>query len=121
MFGGMACMGLGMLLSLTMWAFIPPMLSHVVATDSFKAAFHFKDWLKILRVNLGGFVITMILLGGLYMLMIFALQILYMTIVLCIVVPFLMIFITAYLVIIAGVLFAQAYREGIEKLDAQKA
>lgn len=120
-FGGMAFFGIGILLSLVLWVVFPPMLGHVAATNSFSAAFRVREWWKIFRANPGGFIVTIILLGGLYMALMLVLQILYMTVILCIIVPFLMAFISAYLMIIANVLFAQAYREGIEKLAAQKA
>jgi MFS family permease len=119
MFGGMACFGCGLFLALALWAVLPVVLSHVAATNSFSAAFHIKDWWKILRVNLGGFIVTLILIGGLYMVMVLAAEVFYMTIVLCIVIPFLFAFIFAYLMIMANVLFAQAYREAVAKLAAQ--
>jgi hypothetical protein len=120
-FGGMACFGFGLFLALALWAVLPVVLSHVAATNSFSAAFHIKDWWKILRVNLGGFLVTLILIGGLYMVMVLAAEVFYMTIVLCIVIPFLFAFIFAYLMIMANVLFAQAYREAVAKLAAQVA
>lgn len=121
MFGGMAAFGIGLLLIIPFSLILPPMLSHVVATDSFSAAFHFRDWWQVLRSNIGGFFVALILSAGLSYLLIFAIQILYMTIVLCIVIPFVMAFITAYLSAVAYTLFALAYREGVEKLPAQTA
>jgi MFS family permease len=120
-FGGMACFGFGLFLALALWAVLPVVLSHVAATNSFSAAFNIKDWWKILRINLGGFLVTLILIGGLYMVMVLAAEVLYMTIVLCIVIPFLFAFIFAYLMIMANVLFAQAYREAVAKLAAKVA
>ncbi len=121
LFGGMACFGIGLFLALALWAVLPVVLSHVAATNSFSAAFHIKDWWKILRVNLGGFLVTLILIGGLYMVMVLAAEVFYLTIILCIVIPFLFAFIFAYLLIMANVLFAQAYREAIGKLSTQVA
>jgi uncharacterized membrane protein len=121
MFGGMACFGFGLFLALALWAVLPVVLSHVAATNSFSAAFHVKDWWKILRVNLGGFLVTLILIGGLYMVMVLAAEVFYMTIILCIVIPILFAFIFAYLMIMANVLFAEAYREAVAKLAAQVA
>ena len=109
MFGGMACFGVGLFFAFAIWVVLPVILAHVAATNSFSAAFHLSDWWKILRANLGGFLVSIILLGGIYMVLVFATQILYMTFVLCIIVPFLLAFISAYLLIMANALFAQAY------------
>ena len=119
MFGGMALFGIGLILFIPLWLALPPMMSHVAATDSFSAAFHFRDWWRVLRANIGGFAITLILAAGLYFVLIFAMQILYMTIILCIVIPFLMAFLIAYVTIVANALFAIAYREGSEKMAIQ--
>ncbi len=120
MFGGMALFGVGFILFIPTLLALPPMMSHVAKTDSFSAAFHFKDWWRVFRSNIGGFAITLILTAGLYFLVIFAFQILYMTIILCITIPFLLAFLMAYLTIIASALFAIAYREGDEKLSGQE-
>ena len=114
-FGGMALFGIGLLLFVPLWLVLPAVISHVAATDSFQAAFHFKDWWRILRANIGGFAITLILAAGLSFVLVFAIEILYMTIILCIVIPFLMAFLIAYLTIAVYALFAIAYREGREK------
>ncbi len=119
MFGGMAVFGIGLLIIIPLSLVMPPMLSHVAATDSFSAAFHFRDWWRVLQSNIGGFFVALILSLGLAYLMIFAAQILYMTIVLCIVVPFLLAFITGYLTVVIYSLYAEAYLDGIEKLPAQ--
>jgi hypothetical protein len=119
MFASFALMMLGMVLSLCLWVILPPAICHTVAKDSFAAGFHIRDWWGVFRANLGGFFVTIILAGGLYMVMMIAVQILYFTIVLCILLPFLMAFVYAYLTIVSFTLFARAYREGMEKLEAQ--
>jgi hypothetical protein len=118
-FGFMVCFGVGLALTLGLVAVLPVIMAHVAATNSFSAAFHVKDWWKILKTNIGGFAVTIILLGGIYMILVLVLEILYMTLILCIVIPFISAFISAYLLIIADVLFAQAYRDAQEKLAAQ--
>lgn len=120
MAGGMLFFAIGMLFILLMALVEPPVLAHVAATNSFKAAFKFGDWWKVLRANIGGFLIALILAAGIYMGVGLAMEILYFTIVLCLLIPFLMSFIAGYILIIANVLFAQAYREGLEKIAAQE-
>ena len=118
-FGGMGLFGIGMIFSIILWVFLPPALAHVAARDSFAAGFQFRDWWAIFKANIGGFLLSIIIAGGLYMVMVFALQIIYMTIILCALLPFLLAFISAYLTIVIFTLFAQAYREGIIKLENQ--
>jgi hypothetical protein len=118
-FGGLALFGIGMLFSLILWVFLPPALAHTVAKDSFAAGFQFREWWKIFRANIGGFILSMIIAGGLYMALMFVMQIIYMTIILCILLPFLIAFISAYLTIIVFTLFAQAYSDGVLKLKGQ--
>lgn len=118
-FGGMALFGVGMLFSIVLWVFLPPALAHVVAKDSFSAGFQFRDWWKIFRANIGGFILSLVIAGGLYMALMLVIQIIYMTIILCVLLPFLLAFISAYLTIIIFTLFAQAYREGVMKLEGQ--
>jgi hypothetical protein len=120
-FGGMALFGIGMFFTIVLWVFLPPAFAHVVAKDSFAAGFQFRDWWKIFRANLGGFFLSMVIAGGLYMVLMLVVQVIYMTIVLCVLVPFLIAFISAYLSIIIFTLFAQAYREGVTKLEGQTA
>ena len=45
----------------------------------------------------------------------FAIQILVFTIILCLTIPFVLMAIFSYLWLISGVLFAQAYNEGVER------
>jgi hypothetical protein len=118
-FVGFALFGIGMLFSLILWVFLPPALAHVVAKDSFAAGFQFREWWKIFRANIGGFILSIVIAGGLYMALMLTMQIIYMTIILCILLPFLLAFISAYLTIIVFTLFAQAYSDGVMKLEKQ--
>ena len=67
-FGGMAAFGIGMILAFAIGVFIPVVLSHTVAEDSFKAAFRVKDWWTVFRANWGGFLISYVLIMGVWML-----------------------------------------------------
>lgn len=115
--GGMALFALGMVLSLVIWLILPPAICHVVAKDSFKAGFQVRDWWKVFKANVGGFILSFILGGGLYVVMMMAIQIIYMTIILCCLLPFLMAFISAYMTVVLFTLFAQAYHDGVQKLE----
>jgi hypothetical protein len=120
-FGGMALFFVGMFFSLILWFFLPPAFAHAAAKDSFAAGFKIRGWWKIFRANIGGFILCMVIGGGLYMAFVFAMQIIYMTLILCILLPFLMAFMSAYLSIIISALIAQAYRDGVLKLEEQSA
>ncbi len=117
MFAWMVGFGIAMLLSLVLWAILPVVLAHVAATNSFAAAFHFRDWGRILRANWGGFLVTMFLIGGVYIGTVLVAELFYMTIVLCILLPVVLGFIVACLTVISGAAFAQAYLEGVGKLE----
>ncbi len=115
-FGGMFLLGISFLVMIPFFLCIPAVLSHVAATDSFTAAFHFKDWWKVLRSNPGGFVVSLVLTMGIAVLLGLAAEVFYFTVILCIVFPFLMAFVGGYTTLVAQSLFALAYREGKEKL-----
>mgnify|MGYP000145831910 CR=1 FL=1 len=115
-FGGMALFGIGMIVAFAISAFIPVALSHAVAENNFKAAFRFKDWWAIFHANWGGFLIAYVLVMGVWMLAMFAMQVLYMTVILCCLLPFLLAPFGFYGALLTNTLFAQAYVEGQESL-----
>jgi len=90
-------------------------MSHMIAKDEFRAAFRVREWWPILRVNIGGYLLTFILIFGASYAITLAIQILVFTIILCITVPFLMLAIYPYLLVISSALFAQAYNDGVER------
>ncbi|MBE7474783.1 MAG: hypothetical protein DPW09_28830 [Anaerolineae bacterium] len=108
--------GLGMVLMLVGLAFLPVAVGHVIATDQFSAAFRVREWWSIFRANLSGYVITYVLMFGFWMALSFAIQILYFTVIFCCLLPFVMAPVMMYTMIIASVLFAQAYQVGAQKL-----
>jgi hypothetical protein len=116
--GSIAFFGLSFFLALIIGIFMPAVIAHVVATDDLSAAFRFGEWWRIFRANLSGFVITYLLVFGLFTALNFVLQILYMTIILCCIVPFLIIPATLYIMVTTGILFGQAYREGVQNLQS---
>ena len=54
-------MGLSLLISLLTGIVLPPALMHLVAHNSFGAAFQVSSWWKIVRANIGGFLIAFLL------------------------------------------------------------
>jgi len=117
-FGWMVLFGLGLFLSLLMGLITPAMICHVIAEDDFSAAFRFREWWNIFRANLSGFAITYVLVLGLFTILNFIYQILAMTIVLCCLAPFILFPGSFYIMAATSVLFGQAYREGVQNINA---
>ncbi|HMQ50540.1 MAG TPA: DUF4013 domain-containing protein [Anaerolineae bacterium] len=115
-FGWIACLGLVFVFALALGLVMPAALSHVVATNEFNAAFRFGEWWAIFRANLAGFVLAFVVVLAISVAFNFAMQILYLTIIGCCFIPFLLIFMGFYLLLVSNVIFAQAYRDGVEKL-----
>jgi hypothetical protein len=113
-FGGMCAMGLGMIFSLLLGVLIPPAMSHVVAEDQFSAAFRVGEWWQIFKANLGGYIIAYILIMGITFTLTFAFQMLYMTFVLCCLIPFVISLFSIYIGVVTGAIFGQTYRIGKE-------
>jgi hypothetical protein len=109
-------LGLGILLSLLTGIITPPALMHLVDKGSFEAAFHIKTWWKIFRANLGGFVISFLLLFACLMLLNLVSTFLMMTVVLSCLYPILLFLVSVYIGIISSALFAKAYRTGVERM-----
>jgi hypothetical protein len=54
----MLSFGLAFILSLAISAILPPVYGHIVARDSFQAAFQVREWWQIFRDNLGSFLLS---------------------------------------------------------------
>lgn len=115
---GMVIFGLATIVSLITLAILPAPLNHALVAREFRAAFRPREWWPIFRANLGGFLLSFAILMGVNFVLSFAAQILYMTIVLCCLVPFALVLAATYLVVVASALFAQAYRTGAQNLAA---
>ena len=113
---GMAGFGISMVISLVTGAIFPAAAGHIVATDSFAGAFQFGSWWMIFRSNLSGFLVSFIVLVGVIMVFGFVSQILYLTIVLCCLMPFITMITATYVLLVAGGLFGQAYRDGADSI-----
>jgi hypothetical protein len=110
---------LGMILALAVGVILPVAIAHMIATNEFAAAFRVREWWAIFRANWTGYLIAYVLILGFWMVLSFAMQILYFTIIFCCLVPFVMIFVVMYVMVIGSVLFAKTYRTGSEKLATQ--
>ena len=113
---GLVLMGLATLLVLVALLFQPPAMAHMVARGPFGAAFRVRKWWRIVRANWAGFALAYVIAMGLGMVVYSATMVLYMTLVLCFLMPFVLAPLEVYLVMIAGVVFGEAYRTGANRL-----
>jgi hypothetical protein len=84
----------------------------MIAEDKFGAAFRVREWWPIFRANIGGYIITYVLLLGITLLLTYGMQLLYFSIVLCCTIPIFISLVSVYLGAVTGALFGQAYRVG---------
>lgn len=108
-------------LSLALGLIIPVAEIHAITKDDFKAGFQVNEWWPIFKKNWGGFVVALAILYGILMVMSFAMQIMFITIVLICLLPLLMPAISMYYAIVQYVAFAQAYKEGKDGLSVANA
>ena len=106
-----------MLLSLAIGLLSPAIMGHVVATDEFSAAFRVREWWSIFRANIGGFLMAYVIVLAISVAFSFGISLLYLTLILCCLLPFIMAPATFYMLAIYGVVFGEAYREGARNLE----
>jgi hypothetical protein len=120
MFGGMATFGLAWFMGLVTSVLLPPAQGHVIATGEFGAAFRVREWWAVFRANLSGYAACLLLMMGLWTVYMFIMQILYMTVCLCCLIPLAMAPVMLCTSILSHALFARAYRIGADKLAAAR-
>lgn len=116
-FFGMAVLFLtifiGIFLGLLEMVILPAGLMEVVHTGNFLSAFQIKQWWQILKKNFLGFMVAIIFLFGFYYLMMMVFSALYLSIVLCLAIPFALAPLSFLMGLWTIPLFAQAYREAM--------
>ncbi len=103
-------------ISLAINVTVPAPEMHALEKDDFAAGFRFAEWWQIFRANISGFIAAF----GIYyfstMILMFAIQIVYITLILACLIPFLLPATTLYLVLVMYAASAQAYKDGHNKL-----
>ncbi|MDX9850264.1 MAG: DUF4013 domain-containing protein [Anaerolineaceae bacterium] len=102
---------IGIILALFEFLFLPAGLMHIVHTGKISSIFKLREWWPLMRKNFLGFLVAMIFLFGFYYFMMMAFSALYLSVLLCIVIPFAMAPLTFLMGLWTIPLFAQAYRE----------
>ncbi len=115
LYGGM---GVSIAISLALGFLSQAGIGHMVAKDSFPAFFHVRAWWSVLRANLGGYIVSFVLIMGLAMITSMLYQVLMYTIVLCFVAPILLGLLSFYLMLVSSAVIAQAYSQGANQLTA---
>jgi hypothetical protein len=108
--------GTGLLLLFMIGFIIPAPLCHLVAKNSFAAAFQVNQWWPIFKINFGGFFVSFLFLMGFSMVFYFISQVLYFTFIFCFISPFFISAYSFYLYLTTSALYAQAYWEGHDSL-----
>jgi hypothetical protein len=111
-------MAIGYLLLLFVGIIFPPAVGNLVEKGRFTAGFEFGRMWHVMRSNSGGYLVAFLLVLGLLSLLMFAAQIIYMTVILCFLLPLVGLILLVYIFLVAGALFADAYRTGANKLAA---
>lgn len=112
MFGGFGLVWFGLLLMLVGSIFLPPALGNLIAKDKFEAAFRIREWWPVLKANLSGYLLAIALVMGIYMLIIMVASSLYITVILCVLIPFALCVELFLLGAMTFSLFAVSYRDG---------
>ena len=94
-----------------------PAGAHAVAKQSFMAGFSFGEWWPILRKNVGGFLLIIAVTYAVSFVTGILMQLLYITVVLACLAPFIMPALMFYMLLVSEPMAAQAYRDGREKLN----
>lgn len=95
---------------------IPAAEMHVIDQDEFSALFRFREWWKIFRANLGGFIAAFGIYYLVSFILAFVIQIIFATIILSCLLIVLMPALTIYITLIMYVTGAMAYKDGKNKL-----
>lgn len=117
-FGVFMCsMICGTLFAICSGLLLPAAITHTVVKRSFAAFFHIGEWWRILRANMGGYVIFFILLGGVLFVWQLFYSLLAMTLLL-LPVAFLIPILTApYFSALTAIILGRVYREAQENLS----
>jgi hypothetical protein len=125
LFGSMGVMMIsmlaGMLLLLLGSIPLPAATAHFVAEDKVSAAFKVRQWWALIKANKSGYFAAWVVILGLAMVLYQLFIVIYSTLVLCWLLPFLVAPIGFYIQIVGAAIFAQSYREGKAVLPADPA
>ncbi len=94
---------------------LPVAIGNMAAREHFAGGFEFGRMWRVFKANFAGYMLAYLLAAGLFFVLSFVSTTLYMTMVLCCLIPVVLIAATPYLAVVLSALFAQVYREGMLK------
>jgi hypothetical protein len=109
--------GLVMVFSLLIGILSPVVMGHVVATHAWTAVFQVKEWWKVFRANLGGFLISYGVVIAVSYVTTIAVQLLNFTLIFFCLVPIMLTCLVFYISLISYPIYAIAYRAGVQNLS----
>jgi hypothetical protein len=112
MFFMFSALGISTLLFIFAWFLIPVVQAHVVATGRFGSLISIAQWGRVLAANPGGFLLVFFVMFGLWAVQYLVFYLMYITIVLCFLIPIAVAPLAFYAMVISGALAGMAYREG---------
>lgn len=125
MFASMALLFLAMFLS---WVFLllgllplPMALSHMVAQDQLGAAFRLRQIWSLIKADKLGYFAAFVIVYGLGLMWYLAFILLYMSMVLCVLLPFVMAPAMFYTMLVNAAAFGLTYRESAARVQAREA
>ena len=104
-------------LSLAFGIIVPAAEAHTISKTEFAAGFRVREWWSIFRANLGGFVIAYLIALIASLGLSLVVQVAMMTIILICILPLIFPAITLYSTLVMYAAFAQAYRDGKNKIS----
>jgi hypothetical protein len=104
-------MFVGTLFSLLGTIAVPVALSHSIAQDDLMAAFRVRQWWRIMTADKLGYFVTWVVVAGFGAVFYAGFALVYSTMILCCLIPFLMAPFSVLLLLIGSALFGQTYRE----------
>jgi hypothetical protein len=114
------CMFVSILFQLVAAILLPPAGCHAVRFDSFTKGFDVAGYWKVFKANSAGFFLALILFFGLFGITYFVSMLFYMTMILCCLMYVVAFIGGFYILLVIPPIFAIAYREGVEKLEAKQ-
>jgi hypothetical protein len=110
---------LAMIFAFVLSVILPLAWCQTIAAGSFKGGFEIGKYWQVFRSNFSGFLIATTLMYGLFTILMMVYYVLYMSLVLWCLIPFLLIIGGMLTGLFSFVLWASVYREGMDKLEEQ--
>jgi hypothetical protein len=115
------CFGVGFILAIVSSIVMPPAMCNAVKYDTYKAAFRFEEWWKVLKANFSGFVIALIFIYGLFTLVMFVAQIFNIFTLICCLLYVVVFACSYYMALVMFALIPLVYKEGLEMVEEKSA